>query len=165
MNMFLFIRCRPFFIWISFISTGVTPVVSTIHINAKDMLPCICKNKCVVVFFRNNCCCLNPVPHFIFYSYNGTFHLNRKIRNNVWLAHCMTADDAHTRQRTGSSLGAGNGLSLVLYQAIILHDDVIKWKYFPHYWPFVRGIHRSRWIPRTKASDAELWYFLWSAPA
>ena len=23
------------------------------------------------------------------------------------------------------------------------HDDVIKWKYFPRYWPFVRGIHRS----------------------
>ena len=23
------------------------------------------------------------------------------------------------------------------------HDDVIKWKYFPHNWPFVRGIHRS----------------------
>ena len=27
--------------------------------------------------------------------------------------------------------------------AIVLHDDVIKWKYFPRYWPFVRGIHRS----------------------
>ena len=25
----------------------------------------------------------------------------------------------------------------------ILHDDVIKWKHFPRYWPFVRGIHRS----------------------
>ena len=24
-----------------------------------------------------------------------------------------------------------------------LHDDVIKWKHFQHYWPFVRGIHRS----------------------
>ena len=24
-----------------------------------------------------------------------------------------------------------------------LHDNVIKWKHFPHYWPFVRGIHRS----------------------
>ena len=24
-----------------------------------------------------------------------------------------------------------------------LHDDVIKWKYFPRYWPFVRGTHRS----------------------
>ena len=22
------------------------------------------------------------------------------------------------------------------------HDDVIKWKHFQHYWPFVRGIHR-----------------------
>ena len=24
-----------------------------------------------------------------------------------------------------------------------LHDDVMKWKHFPRYWPFVRGIHRS----------------------
>ena len=24
-----------------------------------------------------------------------------------------------------------------------LYDDVIKWKHFPRYWPFVRGIHRS----------------------
>ena len=38
-------------------------------------------------------------------------------------------------------------------------DDVIKWKHFPRNWPFVRGIHRSRWIPHTKASDAELWCF------
>ena len=26
---------------------------------------------------------------------------------------------------------------------ISCHDDVIKWKHFPRYWPFVRGIHRS----------------------
>ena len=26
---------------------------------------------------------------------------------------------------------------------VYLHDDVIKWKHFPRYWPFVRGIHRS----------------------
>ena len=32
---------------------------------------------------------------------------------------------------------------------------------FPLEYTFVRGIHR--WIPSTKASDAELWYFLWSA--
>ena len=24
-----------------------------------------------------------------------------------------------------------------------VHDDAIKWKYSPRYWPFVRGIHRS----------------------
>ena len=40
------------------------------------------------------------------------------------------------------------------------HDDVIKWNHFPRYWPYVRGIHQ--WIPRTKASDAELWCFFWS---
>ena len=38
------------------------------------------------------------------------------------------------------------------------HDDVIKWKHFPHYWPFVRGIHR------TTVSDAQLWCFFWYAP-
>ena len=29
------------------------------------------------------------------------------------------------------------------HQTIAQHDDVIKWKHFPRYWPFVRGIHRS----------------------
>ena len=45
----------------------------------------------------------------------------------------------------------------------LFHDDVIKWKHFPRNWSVVRGIHRSRWIPHTKGSDAELWCFLWSA--
>ena len=27
--------------------------------------------------------------------------------------------------------------------AISGRDEVIKWKHFPHYWPFVRGIHQS----------------------
>ena len=26
---------------------------------------------------------------------------------------------------------------------LLYHDDVIKWKHFPRYWPFVQGIHRS----------------------
>ena len=30
-----------------------------------------------------------------------------------------------------------------IYSLIRAHDDVIKWKDFPRYWPFVRGIHRS----------------------
>ena len=30
-------------------------------------------------------------------------------------------------------------IALCLY----LHDDVIKWKHFPRYWPFASGIHRS----------------------
>ena len=46
-----------------------------------------------------------------------------------------------------------------------LHDDVIKWKHFPRYWPPLCGEFTGhRWIPPTKSSDAELWCFLWSAP-
>ena len=35
--------------------------------------------------------------------------------------------------------------SLFVFVGVILepHDDVIKWKHFPRYWPFVRGIHWS----------------------
>ena len=29
------------------------------------------------------------------------------------------------------------------YTRSLYHDNVIKWKHFPHYWPFVRGIHHS----------------------
>ena len=39
---------------------------------------------------------------------------------------------------------------------IVSHDDVIRWKHFPRYLPFVRGIHRG------STSGAELWCFLWS---
>ena len=39
---------------------------------------------------------------------------------------------------------------------LFYHDDVIKLKHFPRYWPFERGIHRSRWIsqgPVTQSFD------------
>ena len=31
------------------------------------------------------------------------------------------------------------------FQKPHLTFDVIKWKHFPHYWPYVRGNHRSPW--------------------
>ena len=34
-------------------------------------------------------------------------------------------------------------LSLLSRQGGLCHDDVIKWKHCPRYWPFARGIHRS----------------------
>ena len=33
------------------------------------------------------------------------------------------------------------------------HDDVIKWNYFPRYWPLLRESTGHRWIPLTEASD------------
>ena len=35
------------------------------------------------------------------------------------------------------------GYGIAAEQGVVLHDDVIKWKHFPRYWPFVRRIHRS----------------------
>ena len=49
-------------------------------------------------------------------------------------------------------------------QPVLIHDDVIKWKHFPRYTgPLCGEFTGPRWIPLTKASDAELWCFLWSA--
>ena len=35
------------------------------------------------------------------------------------------------------------GCRVIIIAPAIYHDDVIKWKHFPRYWPFVRGIYRS----------------------
>ena len=42
---------------------------------------------------------------------------------------------------------------------LLYHDDVMKWKHFPLYWPFVCGEFTDNSL--AKACDAELWYFLW----
>ena len=54
------------------------------------------------------------------------------------------------------------------------HDDVIKWKHFPRYWPFVRGIHRSprsfdvffdlRLIKRLSTQSRGWWFEMLSHP-
>ena len=46
------------------------------------------------------------------------------------------------------------------------HDDVIKWKHFPRYWPFVRGSHRSPVnsprIGQWRAALVFLWFSAWT---
>ena len=42
-----------------------------------------------------------------------------------------------------SSLTSLNSLAVTRTFLSKGNDDVIKWKHFPRYWPFVRGIHRS----------------------
>ena len=44
------------------------------------------------------------------------------------------------------------------------HDDVIKLNHFRVTGPLWGESTGHRWIPRTIASDADLWCFLWSAP-
>ena len=51
-----------------------------------------------------------------------------------------------------------------LYDDTCTCHDVIKWKHFPRYWPFVRGIHRSPVNSLHKGQWRGALYFLWSAP-
>ena len=43
---------------------------------------------------------------------------------------------------------------------MVRHDDVIKWKHFPFYWPFVRGIHRSPVDSLTEALSFDVFFDL-----
>ena len=40
------------------------------------------------------------------------------------------------------------------------YDDVIKWKHFPRYWYLCGEFTSHRWIPHTKASDADVFFDL-----
>ena len=37
-----------------------------------------------------------------------------------------------------------DGLAPYITRPSTTHDDIIKWKHFPRYWPFVQGFHRSQ---------------------
>ena len=50
------------------------------------------------------------------------------------------------------------------HMVVPVHDDVIKWKHFPRYWPFVWGIHRWPVNSPHKGQWRGVWCFLWSAP-
>ena len=52
---------------------------------------------------------------------------------------------------------------MLLAKLIRFHDDVIKWKHFRLTGPLWGEFTGDRWIPLTKANDAGLWSFLWSA--
>ena len=43
------------------------------------------------------------------------------------------------------------------------HEDVMQWKRFPHYWPFVKGIHRPPVdSPHKEANNTEFFSLLFS---
>ena len=39
-------------------------------------------------------------------------------------------------------------------------EDIMAWKGFPHYWPFVRGITDHRWSPLWEESASHWWILL-----
>ena len=49
--------------------------------------------------------------------------------------------------------------SPLMIDILNIHEDVIRWKHFPRYWPFVRGIHRSP-VNSPHKGQWEIWCFL-----
>ena len=69
------------------------------------------------------------------------------------------SDSDWLRHRSTTQAVAAGSLKIESYRdANFVHDDVIKWKHFRRYWPFVRGIHRSSEFPAqrpvTRSFDA-----------
>ena len=65
---------------------------------------------------------------------------------NTWATTVSRSIDQRTMShRPFEFLRSGEGYPNVSRSrsTISSHDDVIKWKHFPLYWPFVRGIRRS----------------------
>ena len=79
---------------------------------------------------------------------------------NLWSAPEISLGAFRCVQHTAIPL---TGYDMTIFKILTVHDD-IKWKHFPRYCPFVRGNHRWPLVPLAKASDAELWCFLWFAP-
>ena len=101
---------------------------------------------------------------------NATFHMQRK---GVWFGGCVVAGLLWKGHHAVSGLLWSESYMSALHQDCLdwvtnltilylechywitvvhqechgslgyFHDDVFKWKHFPRYWPFVRGIHRS----------------------
>ena len=67
------------------------------------------------------------------------YHLNK---NDLWYFRCYVY---LKNNNTGSTFICMDDIYrwLLFNQSYSFHDDVIKWKHFPRYWPFVRVIHRS----------------------
>ena len=104
--------------------------------------------KIINTFRQNNSPCWGLIQYFC--SCNGYWWqsdlLMPKIRNNpidlrpgrliIKPQEILSAARCRIRQ-----------IVSVVYQQFkccgVSHDDVIKWKHFPRYWPFVWGIHRS----------------------
>ena len=81
------------------------------------------------------------------------FSSNLNYLNSIWLK----VITGYTKSKNSLD-DEVKSVALSLYMNITepLHDDVIKWKHFPRYWPFVRGIHRS---PMNTAQIPVTWSF------
>ena len=72
------------------------------------------------------------------------FIVKKSYRFRLHFCRCVCAVRMQCNYCTFPSVVMALLLNVIIWlYGLNKHDDVIKWKHFPRYWPFVRGIHRS----------------------
>ena len=69
----------------------------------------------------------------------------QNIRNVIHVIQRCCSNSHHaesTKGMTDDMLNSACAGPLILKMSILSQDDVINWKHFSRYWPFLRGIHR-----------------------
>ena len=76
---------------------------------------------------------------------HSTFHWGQQTPNdiNTSPAHFKSTYMSHSLPLSRWGSVHWSQFMPAIDRGLSYHDDVIKWKHFPRYWPFVRGIHRS----------------------
>ena len=149
---------QPQLIIFKWIRWKYLPTISIQVLTHWDWVMLICANK--LVHHKLVCRLFPTKPPFELYTMNS-----EETCHNLWplkLSSCgrvLWESRIHTRKILGVHCMVFRHRKSAL-NAWWCHQMEI----FPCYWPFMRGIHPSPWIPLTKASDTELWCFLWSAP-
>ena len=109
----------------------ITPDLAwLVHINFKML--------CILWMFQTlqDLLCLMIFDSIRFYPYPPRFF--------YWQSRHQLKESKTNNEVTTNNICSFQGIICVLFVATaFVHDDVIKWKHFPRYWPLVRGIHRS----------------------
>ena len=81
---------------------------------------------------------------------NSYTFLMQQRRNATWYSSIITVNCRHNHVNKINHNTTAGGIScfslwpnIKTTNQFINHDDIIKWKHFPRYWPLVRGIHQS----------------------
>ena len=95
--------------------------------------------------------------------------MDRKLNRHIIHQYQVTMDIRRNINQGVSSQQIPSRASYgVFIWSILDNNDCSCWAHhmenFPRYWPLCGEFTDHRWIPLTKGSEAELWYFLWSAP-
>ena len=99
-----------------------------------------------------HCCCIHIFSH-ITQSWDHIF--------NIMEIHIVITCDFYTELHHRFLRCMHNFLPLISVIVKTAHDDIIKWKLFPCYQPFVWGIHQSPVNSPHKGPVTQTLMFLW----